>query len=680
MDIRFEHNGIHVDMEVMENGQVALWNCSDMERPRGESGKWYPLAEVQGVGYNQNNHHGNKHTLTSPASELRYEAHHFSRNAQGETFALSQISDEVRVTVCWQFYDGVKALRAETVIENIGDRIFPLQYLSSFALTGLGFGSDPREGDYRMAIPHNTWYGECQWKIYTLHELGYDAVNDFSVKRVALSNTGTWACGEHLPMGSFIQPAHAMTWQLETSASWCWELSDLDKQLYLRLSGPSWAEHQFLKRLRPGEGFITIPCALAFGTDFEASIGELTKYRRCIRRPNEDNAHPSVIFNDYMNCLCGDPTTQKEYPLIDAAAEAGCKYYCIDCGWYDDGPWWDGVGQWLPAKGRFPGGIEELLNYIREKGMIPGLWLELEVMGIECPLAKQLPDEWFFQLEGRRIIDESRYQLDFRNPEVVGYADGIIHRLVKEYGVGYIKMDYNINAGVGTQLNADSAGEGLLAHTRAYLSWLDGVFARYPELVIENCSSGGMRMEYSHLSRYSIQSVTDQTDYIKMACIACNCMTACTPEQAAIWSYPLREGDREEVIFNMVNAMLLRIHQSGHLAELTQDRLALVREGIACHMSIVEKLKEGLPFWPLGLGAFGDEFLCVGIDCGDEAYLAVWHTLVQHEPRTVRIGLADYADGECIYPMCAKDAVFADGTLCVSLTGVSARLYRLVRK
>ena len=46
-------------------------------------------------------------------------------------------------------------------------------------------------------------------------------------------------------------------------------------------------------------------------------------------------------------------------------------------------------------------------------------------------------------------------------------------------------------------------------------------------------------MEYSLLSRHSIQSVTDQTDYIKMAAISVNCTTACTSEQAAIWSYPL---------------------------------------------------------------------------------------------------------------------------------------------
>ena len=676
MDIRFERNGIYVDIEVCENGFVALHNCSAVERPRGEIAKWYPLVELQGTGYNHNDHHASKHTLCAPGSDLRYESHALTKNEQGDLFEIVQKTDEIRVKTCWQFYNSVKAVRAWSEVINIGKDCFPLEYISSFALTGIGHDEGGSRGDYSMAIPHNTWYGECQWKTNTLHELGYDVVNSFSMKRIALSSTGTWACSEHLPMGAFLQADGAMLWQIETSGSWCWEVSDLKNQLYLRLSGPSWQENQFLKRLNPGETFVSVPCALAFGDDFEDSVCEMTAYRRRIRRPNADNEHPSVIFNDYMNCLWGDPTTEKEFPLIDAAAEAGCRYYCIDCGWYDDGPWWDGVGRWLPAKGRFPGGIKEVLDYIRAKGMIPGLWLEIEVMGIECPMAKEVPDDWFFQIEGRRVIDHCRYQLDFRNPAVVAHADEVVDRLVQEYGVGYIKMDYNINAGVGTQLNTDTAGTGLLEHTRAYLKWIDDVFARYPDLVIENCSSGGMRMEYSHLSRHSIQSVTDQDDYVKMAAIACNCMTAVTPEQAAIWSYPMREGDEEETIFNMVSAMLLRIHQSGHLAELSKERLALVSEGIATHMEIVDKLKTGMPFWPIGLGAFGDPFLCVGVRCENEAYMAVWHTTDGEE--TACIPMRGYAHAEVIYPKGSQVRMHVgNDEMKITLNGVSARLIKL---
>lgn len=681
MDIQFEFNGIFVDIEVDAEGRVVLWNCSAASRARGGEGRWYPPVEVQGVGFNQNNHHGSKHTITSPASELRYESHGFSRNAQGDVFRLTQRTDAIGTTMQWQFYDGISVLRSETTVENLGRDVFALQYVSSFALTGLGYGPDARNGAYQMAIPHSAWNGECQWKTYTLAGLGYHPVSDFGVKRVHLSNTGTWACGEHLPMGSFLQPGHAMTWQIETSASWCWEVSDLGRQLYLRLSGPSWAEHQFLKKLRQGERFCSVPCAVAFSREgFDGSIQEMTKYRRKIRRVNEDNEHPSVIFNDYMNCLSGDPTTEKEIPLIDAAAEVGCKYYCIDCGWYDDGPWWNGVGEWLPAKGRFPGGINKVLDYIRQRGMIPGLWLEIEVMGIQCRLANILPEECFFQLEGSRLIDEGRYQLDFRHPRVIAHADSVVDRLVQAYGVGYIKMDYNINAGVGTDFQSDSMGEGLLAHTRAYLDWLDRVFARYPLLVIENCSSGGMRMENSHLRRHSVQSVTDQTDYVKMAAIACNCMTACPPEQAAIWSYPLRDGNAEETIFNMVNAMLLRVHQSGHLPELSPERRALVREGIACHLSIVEDLKNGLPFWPIGLGGMDDAFLCVGVACESAAYLALWHT--REGAGEVCLPMPGWKDATCIYPQNRKESIsvrMEGDCLRVGMAGVMARVWRATR-
>ena len=112
----------------------------------------------------------------------------------------------------------------------------------------------------------------------------------------------------------------------------------------------------------------------------------------------------------------------------------------------------DGVGEWLPSDRRFPGGIGEVIRYIRDKGMVPGLWLELEVMGINCPMVSKVSKDWFFQRNGRPIIDHCRYQLDFRNKEVRDYATGVIKRLVEEYGVGYIKMDYNIDTGVGNRL------------------------------------------------------------------------------------------------------------------------------------------------------------------------------------------------------------------------------------
>lgn len=651
-------NGLYLDILVTPEGDVRLVTLGPEAVPLPEDTRWMRLLECQAAGYNQDDNCGSKHTGTQPGSLLRYESHAITRNEHGAKLEVRQSWRGLTAVSTLQFYDGAKAVRSATELINRGtDETYAVEYLSSFKLAGLLGGTRAQtRADHTVHLPQSTWCAEAQWRTRTLADYGYAPVfgegNRFSMRRVALSSTGTWPAGEHLPMGALSDAAGGGTiaWQLETAGSWNWEVSETEGLLYLALSGPSLQENGFTLPLAPGGRFTSVPCAVAWGKDFEESMQQLTRYRRRIRRPNADNAHPAVIYNDYMNCLWGDPTTEKELPLIAAAAEAGCRYYCVDCGWYDDGPWWDGVGEWLPSAARFPGGIGEVMDAIRDHGMIPGLWLELEVMGVKCPLAEKVPPSWFFRRGGRPVVLRGRYQLDYRNPEVVRHADAVVDRLVREYGVGYLKIDYNINAGVGTEQDAPNAAAGLLEHTRAYLKWLDGVLTRYPELVIENCGSGGMRMEYSLLSRLSIQSVTDQTDYVKMAAIACNCATAVTPEQAAIWSYPLPEGDEEETIFNMVNCMLLRVHQSGHLPRLAPERLALVREGLTCHKAICERTKEGLPFWPIGLGSLASPFLAFGVDCGETLYLCVWHVRGDENTVTLPLPGRGVKGARCLYP------------------------------
>jgi len=692
MKISLVENGIYIEIEVTEDLDVRLLHIGSKEGalPEGESAQKYRLVEIHETGMNQYVHHGSKHIGSCPGNLLKYVSHRDYRNSFGRKLEIEQQHGGLHVVSHMQFYDGISVIRSWTEVINNSGENHPIEYISSFAMTGLpSLSKEQRDKGIRVYIPHSTWYGEAQWKSYSINELGYDVVNDkltrSSVKRICCSSTGTWASSEYLPMGSFenILLGSTITWQIETSGSWHWEISDIEEALYLNISGPTFQENHFLKVLKPSESFSSVECAVAFvNGDFEKSIQELTKYRRRIRRKNPDNENPSVIFNDYMNCLFGDPTTEKLIPLIDAAAEAGCRYFCIDCGWYSDGYWWDGVGEWLPSEARFPGGIKEPLDYIRSKGMIPGLWLEIEVMGINCPLVKKVPKDWFFQRNGRPVISEGRYQLDFRNPDVVRHADSVIKRLVEEYGVGYIKMDYNINAGPGTEIDADSPGDGLLQHNRAYLRWLDSVFERYPDLVIENCGSGGMRMTYSLLSRHSIQSVTDQTDYLKMAAIAANVMTAVTPEQAAIWSYPLRDGDAEEAIFNMVNAILLRIHQSGHLAEMSEERMKYIKEGILYHKKICSELKEGLPFWPLGLASFSDENVCVGIECKNKLYVAVWKVRGTMKPVKIHIRQAEgkKANVRCGYPENAPVSFMWDDcekNLTVALEPKTARIFEI---
>ena len=654
-------------LEITDANEIKLLHFSSVpfgQQPLSDSEKsGFRLVELALAGFDRpEERHGIKYTVTAPGYRLKYKAHKDYRNSWGRKLEIVTFDEgtQIFVTSHFQFYDGISVVRSYSAVENRGTEGQTLEYISSFNLNGIEKeGILPQDRKMRLYIPHNSWQRELQWQDYSLEDLGIGLSQPAAIQRsskaIHISNTGNWSTKEYLPMG-LLENQETQTclfWQIEHNGSWHWEISDQTGHLYLQLSGPTENESHWFKTLRRGESFVSVPVAVGVcAGNFDQAMGELTQYRRAIRRKNKDNENLGIIFNDYMNCLWADPTTEKEIPLIDAAAQAGCEYFCIDAGWYAPGFWWDNVGEWWPSKERFPGGIKEVIDYIRSKDMIPGLWLELEVMGIHCPKAQTVPDNWFFQRHGKKVYDRSRYQLDFRNPEVIAHANEVIDRLVTDYGIGYIKMDYNIEPGIGTEIEADSFGDGLLGHERAYLKWLDSVFERYPDLIIENCSSGGLRMDYALLSRLSIQSTSDQEDYRYYATIAANAPTGVTPEQAAIWSYPLSSGDKEEVVFNMVNALLLRIHQSGHLAKIAPDRKALVQEALNYYKHIRGDIKIALPFWPLGLSHFSDPWVSLGLKTGHKTYIAVWRRNSQQNTCLIPIPHLKGSDRKvrCAYP------------------------------
>lgn len=683
MYIDILEGGLRLLIEIGDDGDARLLALEDArsaasELPDARRRPSYRLLELQASGMNTQLHRNNKMRGTSPAAFMRYAWQTDERNATGRKLAICLEHDGLRAIVHYQLYDGLPLLRAWTEVVNTGQAPATLEFVSSFCLTGLSGGGElPWDRKSLVHIPHNTWKGELQWRAYTTDQLGLNQYDEFSLKRISYKSNGTWSSGEYLPMGMYenTQNGRVYFWQIEHNGAWYWEMGDIDSALYLTLSGPGEQENHWSKRLLPGESFTTVPAAVGVCKGTEAAFAALTSYRRRIRRPNADNRTLPVVFNDYMNCLFGNATTDKLLPLIDAAAACGCEYFCIDCGWYADGGWWGSVGQWQPSRARFPGGLGEVTDYIRRKGMIPGLWLEIEVIGVMSPMLSQIPDSWFFQRHGMPVKEHDRYQLDFRNPQVRAFADRTIDRLVREFGVGYIKMDYNINAGIGTQLNADSAGDGLLSHNRAYLAWIDAVFARYPELVIENCASGGMRMDYAMLARHSIQSTSDQTDYRKYAVIAASAPTAVCPEQAAVWSYPLPDGDAEETAFNMVNCLLLRVHQSGVLARLSPERLALVREGIALYKRIRPMIPQALPVYPLGVPqSYHAPALVMGLRHESRLLLAVWQ---MQSDAPIFIPLAARR-AELLYPLSLGcDYTLSQEGLTVRLRPYTARLFEV---
>jgi len=662
--IHVEENGLNLAIENGADGAARLLHFSSHPfEPSTITGeerfrRRYTLVEVHCSGENQHDHHGGKHTGSNCGGGIpHYITHSDERNPTGRKLEIIQESDRLRITSHIQFYDGIPVTRWWTEVTNTSPNDVGIEYVSSFSLTGITKeqGADNMEDAY-LHIPHHSWKSEFQWRRQTLAELGLTPMSEqgFSMKRISVSNTGAWAAKEFLPMGMFetSRNGHMLFWQIESHASWHWEIGDIASQLYLQLGGPTERENQWWKNLKPGKTFVSIPAAVGACADAEA-FKHLNDYRRAMRRDHADNHDLPVIFNDYMNCLMGNPTTEKLLPLIDKAADAGAEYFVIDAGWYDDGPWWSGVGEWLPAKNRFPAGIEEPLEHIRKKGMKPGLWLEIERMGIKCPLAKTWPDACFFVRHGKRVIDHDSYQLDFRHPMVIMHADAVVRRVVEEYGCSFIKMDYNIEIGPGTETESDSVGDGLLEHQRAYKSWLRSVFERYPDLVIENCSSGGLRMTYGLMDVHTTSSTTDNQDYLMNARISINSATAVCPEQAGVWAYPLADATEESVIMNMVSSMSWRIYLSGEMQVMDGVRLDLIKEAVAFYKSVRERIPQADPLWPIGLVRHDSGWGAFALKWQDELLLSVWR--FDSTERTVYIPIKQFTGAtapsiSCVYP------------------------------
>jgi alpha-galactosidase len=565
----------------------------------------------------------------------------------------------LRVESVYESFDGVPVVRRYSRVTNNGDSSVGIEFLSSAMLHGLAAPQD-YDRELRIHIALNSWMAEGQWHTLRPSEMGFVENERTSWSEAQAGSIGSWSTERYLPMAMVENSRLGLIWfwQIEHNGSWYWEISNVSARdnnaddVYAYLGGPDDLHSAAWKSLKPGETYETVPVAVGcVRGGFTDAVHALTRYRRiACQKPRKKNLGCPVIFNDYMNCLWGDPTEEKELPMIAAAAKAGCEYFVIDAGWYADAheDWSQTIGSWQPSATRWPHGLKFVLDQIRQAGMIPGLWLEPEVAGAKSLLA-QKPDKWFFMRHGKRVLKNARFLLDFRNPEVRDYLDQVIARLVNDYGVGYIKMDYNVDSLQGTELNADSFGQGLLEHNRAHLAWLDNILNRYPNLIIENCGSGGGRMDYAMLSRLQIQSMTDQEDYLRLPAILVGASAAVLPEQLAIWSYPLASGDADQASFNMVTAMMCRIHQSGGMDSLSAPASAQVAEGIRIYKEVLRKhIPAAVPFYPLGMSDVtgSNAPIVLGMRSSEQTLLAVWRI---DGPATTTIPLAT-GDPKLLYP------------------------------
>lgn len=626
----------------ISDGRVTLTNCMDFASCKNEAQKkFFNFVEVQLAGENQAVHAGAKHFQCSEWDKLKYIAY----SEMNDSVEIVQANSKISVSTCIQSYEDTDALKIWSFITNVSNEPVTLEHISSFVINGISDGTDFVK-DLFLYRFYNSHHIECQPVKLSFYDCGMFNGNYRSLKRLYGSNTGSWSSKEELPQAIIEDAKNGkfLMFQIENNASWYWEIGDNEKLMYLNLGGPNQKANQWSKTLLPNQCFRTVDVSLASGDSINKVIGEMTKYRRHLVRPCKADKCLPAIYNEYMHLSWDNPNEKRTEKVAPVVAKLGAKYYVIDCGWHDECEYYDiykNVGEWMPSKKRFPSGLENTVAYLKSLGLKTGLWIEPEIIGFNNQkMMNFYGEDCFMHRNGKKIIQSNRMFLDFRKEKVRNHMTEVIDRMVG-YGVSYIKFDYNQDAGAGNEIDSDSLGDGLQGHADAYYNWVSEIMNRHPRVIFEGCASGGQRLDYKTLSLHPLVSTSDQTDYLKYPYIAGNILSAVLPEQAAVWSYPVNalsftEFDiedynqvnsrisEEQVIINMVNSLLGRIHLASAVHLLSNEKLALIKEGVDYYNSIVDAKKVALPYLPLGFTEFYQKQVVSGFVSGKKIYLAVW--------------------------------------------------------
>ena len=620
-----------------------------------------PISQIETSEHDHLGSHCSKHLLTPFSLDYKYVSHKEIKKDNKRELIITIKNASWENEIHYVFYDNVSGFSTYSVLKNVCSDPLHLEYISSFYLYGFKGNQANSSENLYLHKATNSWYCEAQWTRTSFLDLGlFNGNQNLSMKSYKVFNTGGWSTKDHLPM-CVIENENtntALLGQIENNGSWNIELGDFLNHYYISLHGPEFVNNQFVKVIQPNETFKTVQVSITIGRDFENTIQELTKLRRHLIRKSDDLKDLPTIYNDYMHALWDSQKEKDIIPLVDIASKVGADIFCIDAGWFGQIPWTEEIGEWEEDPTNYPTmGLKGVCQYIYDKGMKPGLWVEIECMGLQCKLINKLPDDWFFMVNGKRAIRNNRNILNFDNPEVYKWAMDKVCNLVDKYQLCYLKNDCNVDTGVGNEYKSDSLGDGLLKHNRAFIRWLNELSNRYPHLTIENCGSGGCRMDYEMLKVCPIQSTSDQTDYRKYPFIIGNVLTAALPEQAAVWSYPVNVLElkdqpvtNEIVATNMVNAILGRIHLASFINRLSDEQLELIKEGMSFIKSINNFKKEAVPIYPNGTSYFYDKDVVSGLISDKEGYLCIWNTSGQ--PREIKVDLIKYqiTDVEVAYP------------------------------
>ncbi len=247
---------------------------------------------------------------------------------------------------------------------------------------------------------------------------------------------------------------------------------------------------------------------------FGAAARQLHEYQRKLSRTKWTNKVMPVLYNAWATF----EYNLDEKMLLEQAErchELGIEMFLIDDGWFknrnDDR---SGLGDWEIDPKKFPNGLTPLINKLNDLNMMFGIWVEPEMCTEESELYKNHP-EWIFHYPTRQPVKRrNQYVLNLGLEEVYQYTENWLDKLLSKNNIGYLKWDMNRYL---SEVNWDGiAGrpddEVYIKYVKNLWRLFDHINVKYPDVLIENCASGGLRADLSMAMRCARVNRSDNQD------------------------------------------------------------------------------------------------------------------------------------------------------------------------
>ncbi|MDR1901289.1 MAG: alpha-galactosidase [Treponema sp.] len=238
------------------------------------------------------------------------------------------------------------------------------------------------------------------------------------------------------------------------------------------------------------------------------------------RKPKEIPVEFNTWFYDFDNLA-----EEKLSRQLEAAAALGCEVFTVDAGWYGqlEGRWASQTGDWREkTDGAFKGKMRAFADKVRARGLGFGIWIEPERFEKNAPVVLEHPD-WFLEDEGSNVYP------DLDRQETAAYIFDMISEVIDRYNALWVKIDFN------HILGKDPHGKVHMGYMKQFYHIMDDLREKYPRLILEGCSSGGMRFDFEIQKHYDVCFLTDTVNPFDVLRIGEGVSPRCLPGKIIRW-------------------------------------------------------------------------------------------------------------------------------------------------